>query len=180
MRLRGEPRGNTDGVRVLGLLGCDHPALGYAPQQGGVGLVGHEELATASTPREHGLSGATVRGTVCLPYGELRVPDQLGQQAADHLAVVRGGMPGGPGVREACSNVLGGWGLVVTGAEGEGVHGGLNGGEPWMPRAGEQGGVHGLVPSEVGQVPYAQEFREAQDDFEPGSLQPASLDGLDP
>jgi hypothetical protein len=81
-------------------------ALGRAPQQAAVGLVGDEELREGVHLREDGLCGAPVGGGVGLAGGELRVTDQIRQQRPDYFPVVGGAVPGLPCGGEACPQVL--------------------------------------------------------------------------
>ncbi|KNB53409.1 hypothetical protein AC230_01655 [Streptomyces caatingaensis] len=104
--LHRQPGGDADGVRVLGLLRGDHPAVRDPPQQGGAGLVGREELGQGVDLGQEPLQSPPVRRRPGPPHGESGVPDEAGQQPAEDVAVARGRMPGGPRPVEATPQLL--------------------------------------------------------------------------
>lgn len=140
-------------MQVPGVLGGDHAAFGDPPQQVCGGLVSDEELGQRIHLGEHGL-GVAPRGPVIgLVRGELGVGDEVGQQPTEDVAVVRGGVAGGPCLVESGAQVRQGRGHPVSKEGGEPVHGLTHLGEAFVAGAGEDVDAHVLVAGELVQVP---------------------------
>lgn len=179
VRLRRQPGRYADGMRILGFLRGDQSSFHHSPQQRGVRLVGEEELAEAVHLGQDALRHASLGRRVGLQDRELCVLDEVRDQGPDGVAVVRCGVPGGPGADEALAEVLRRRRLAPRG-QGERVEGRPYVGQPGMSRTGEQGDRPRLIPGQLGQVPNPERLRDPQDHGQLGHLQAPALHLLDP